>query len=338
MKFCALADLHLKLWSDIIYDECGVPKKLNEILGVFNSTCLYAKNNGIKNVVIAGDVNHLKSIVHYKSFVLFKRIIDEYKDLIFYIVSGNHDESAKEDNTSAIELITGDNVINIVSEPLIKENVTFLPWGKNLHDKLKKLKSNKCLISHFGINEAEFNSGISMRTGISLRDLKKFDLVILGHYHLPQTVGNVWYVGSPIQLNKGEKMDEKRFLVVDTETLIVESIPTEGYRKYYEFIIEKDSDDKEILNQAKLLTNQGNFVFVINKNPELIIKDESLRIINNIEKDYQMRGITAGMKVEDILYKYMKINNIPENIRDKYFNIGITVMNIRGEENEYQLS
>ena len=135
--------------------------------------------------------------------------------------------------TSSPSLI-GDNTFI----PHLASDVMFIPYSYDMVDTVKN-NSARILISHFGLNEGILNSGISIVADISLADLVgKYDLVILGHYHKPQEIIRddikLYYVGSPIQLDWGEKGDEKRFLVVDTDTLDVKSIPTTAYRKYIE--------------------------------------------------------------------------------------------------------
>lgn len=318
MKFCLTADLHLKMWEDIIYDEYGIPQKLIETLSVFNNICNYAMENTISNVVIAGDVNDTKSIVHYKAFVKLKEIIEKYPSLFFIIISGNHDEAAKSDDVSAIELLNGpDNVITVPNNTFIKEDVTFIPWCSNLPEVIKKSKPNKFLVSHLGLSEASFSSGISIQTNITLKDLAKFNHVLLGHYHLPQKVKNVWYVGSPIQLNMGEANEEKRFLVVNTENEEIKSIPTEGYRKYHKFEIGKETDIEELKNRCLELKNKGDIISIRNRCKDSSFEIEGIKIIDDITIDFQIRGITSSMSPKEQFKKYLEIQLNEKKIKEE---------------------
>lgn len=61
-----------------------------------------------------------------------------------------------------------------------------------------------------------------------------FNYIALGHIHRPQQVtGNIptFYSGSPMPLSFSEKEDQKRVLVLDTDTWEVESIPIPFFRK-----------------------------------------------------------------------------------------------------------
>lgn len=331
MRFLVTADVHLKMWSDKLFDEFGIPMKLNESLFVFDNMCKYATENGIKNLFVAGDVNDLKNVVHYKSFVLLKKIIEKYNNLMFYILSGNHDEASREDIMSAIQLLDGpSNVKTIVKDPVEIENITIIPWTNNVLESLKEAKENKILISHFGINEAKVNSGMSIRSKIGLKDLKKFDLVLLGHYHYPQNIENVYYVGSSIQLRKSEAGEDKRFLIVDSDTLDVTSVLTEGYRKYYNFDIDDESKKDSILKECKSLSDEGHYITIRNK-LETPIEYEGIQIIHEYEKEECVRGITTSMPIEEQFKKYMAIMDIPEKERDNYLKIAISTLGIKNK-------
>ena len=328
MKVCVTGDIHLKMWADTEYDENGISLKLHEILSAFESICKYAVDNSIPYVIIAGDVNHLKNSVHYKSFVLFKKILDKYYNLEFVIISGNHDEASKEDIYSAVQLLDGPkNVKTVVNNPYVLDDITFIPWSSDIPHKIQLAEPNKLLISHLGLSEAQFSSGLSMRTSIGTKDLKKFSLVVLGHYHLPQTVEHVWYTGSLIQMDRGEKGEEKRFLVVDTDELEVESIPIEGYRKYYEFEITNPKQVKDVQKEVESLKEQGHHITIKTKIAVKLPEFEGVNVISDIEEDFQTRGISSGMKLEEQMAKYVEISTtVPDNEKDEYLEVALDAL------------
>lgn len=90
----------------------------------------------------------------------------------------------------------------------------------------------RLLLGHFQVVGAELNSGKAL-VGIPTAAIEKYTLSLLGHVHRPQQVGrNGFYVGSPFQQNFGEKNEEKRVAIVDTDTLDVVWIPMEDYPRY----------------------------------------------------------------------------------------------------------
>ena len=196
---------------------------------------------------------------------------------------------------------------------------------------IKKGKA-EYLISHFGLNEGSLSSGISIVADIGLKDLKNYKTVILGHYHKPQEIANsstkVYYIGSPIQLDRGEKNEEKRFLVVDFSTGEIESIPTEGYKKFFQFKVDDDTDIETVMTEAKELKAAGHDVSLEVLSDVKLGEDENeFRIIDKRDVDITNRGITSDMTEIDRLKKYCDILNIDSNIIDDYIAMGAAIIN-----------
>lgn len=336
MKFIFTADWHVKLYSDKQFDEQGIPLRLNEIFSSIEYMCKYAIENDIDTMIIGGDTNDLKGILHVRAFVMLKNILTSYTDKIkFIFLHGNHDSSSKSGTESAIELLVGDGIEAYTTTTAISEDILLIPFSNHMVDDIVNSDPYKIMISHFGLSDASLSSGISIRTSIKKDDLAKYELVLLGHYHKPQQVGHVWYSGSPIQLRRDEHDEEKRFLVIDTENPSdVKSIPTKGYRKYYEIVLEKDiseEDATKLLEQAKKFREDGNFVTVRKRDKELPVglNDElqkEFTIIDEYEEEYQIRGITMAMSDEERMTKYLEIKNIQEAKRAKYLEIGLRVL------------
>jgi DNA repair exonuclease SbcCD nuclease subunit len=137
---------------------------------------------------------------------------------------------------------------------------------------------------------------------------------------------HIYYTGSPIQLDWGEKNEEKRFLIVDSETLEVESIPTTGYKKYLEFDV-NENNKTEILEQAKELRDKGHHVKLVTTEKLDFGEDmKSINVVENVEEDITNRGITSSMNEKDKNLKYMEIKGIPEEERDAYLKTAMRII------------
>jgi DNA repair exonuclease SbcCD nuclease subunit len=328
MKGVVIADLHIKNYRDTHYENYNgtlIPLKVKEILNAVKQVCDYATENKIDNVFILGDVNDLKINVQYPGFVLFKQLLNAYEHLKFYIISGNHDEATKDDGgVSSIQLLDSTNVITIVNDTYVLDDITLIPWSSNIPELIQLSKPNKVLMSHLGLSEGLFNSGLSIKTNVGVKDLKKFEYVFLGHYHLPQSIGHVTYVGSPIQLNRGESGDEKRFLVFDTEedSCGIKSIPITGYRKYINIIVDDTNKDTINSDVNKLLEENHHITVRVDKNTELTDLNENVKvIIQQDEEDFLNRGINTTMSIKEQCEKYLEIKEIPEKNRNAYIKI-----------------
>jgi len=326
MKFVGTADIHLSMYSmDRILK--GLPERLFYLKTVLINIAEYTISKNINNIVVAGDVFHTKSIIHSLAQSILLDFINNYTSINFHIIDGNHDMSSKSgEGVSALKCLDNCSNVNMMHDACIIEDILFLPWNpKTMYQSIKESKESY-LVSHFGINEAMLNSGISIVSEIKASDLTHFKKCFLGHYHLPQNLGNTFIFGSPIQLDWGEKGEKKRFLVVDTDTNTVESVETDGYKKYIEIDL-NSNDIKETLNlydQARELKKQGHEIKfnVITSGVDVSsIKDE-FRIIDKVEKDITNRGINTAMSKEDILSRYIEIHEIPESKRDLYLRVG----------------
>lgn len=339
MKFLALADIHLKNWNDKVITEDGIPLKLKECLDVIDNGCKLCFEKNVENVIIAGDLNDTKGILNVVSFTLFKELMEKHHKLNFHIIPGNHDATMRESNKYAVDIVRGPSNVFVYTEPTVVDDITFMPWSNDdLFDNIAESSPNNVLISHFGLNEAHLSSGISLRSRFKTSQLRHFGLCILGHYHCPQNVENVYYVGSPIPYRRDEVNDKKRYLFVDSETLEVESIETTGYRRFIQIVINEEADISEIKKELESLKNTDDFVVI--KNELKLVPEElkteidennNVQVVDRYIEEHNIRGITMGMTLPDQMKKYLEINGIDnEDVLNEFVGVGMKYLN-RGE-------
>ena len=327
MKFAFTADIHLSGYSnDKIVNQ--LPERLNSLKNVLYQIADYCIENDIYTIVIGGDILHGKSIIHALAQSIMLEYFRDYTDkLEFIIIDGNHDMSGKgKDAISALKSL--DNEPNVIryEEPTMVDDVYFVPWSFDMVESIKN-NSAKFLISHFGLNEGILNSGTSITADIGIPQLReKYKYVLLGHYHQPQRLRDneidIYYVGSPIQIDWGEKNEEKRFLVVDTETEEITSIPTQGYTKYIEYSITNENKT-EVIEEAKKLQNEGHFVKLVKTEKLDTSKLESdFVVVDKTDRDITNRGIDSSMTMDEKMKKFLEIKEIPEDQIDEYMKYG----------------
>ncbi len=325
MRRLFTADIHLSLYqNDKIKNN--LPSRLYDIFNSLNQICIYARNNNIQDIDIGGDLFNDKNLVHTRPFVLFSEFLLNNKDLNFTIISGNHDmDSTSDDQVSLIKTIQGYSNVNAITQNKIIDNITYIPFTKNIKQEINNAEPNDILISHFGLNEGMLSSGISMIADVGIKELTKFKLVLLGHYHKAQELQSkntyLYYVGSPFQKDWGEKHQLKRFIDYNTETLEVKSIDLLGYTKHIELEINDKKEAKDILEQYNKLKEEGHNVRIFNKTDQDIV-NEGVYIIEDKEVDVTNRGITISMKLEEQLKKYLEIKQISEEEQNDYLTIG----------------
>ena len=346
MQFAFIADIHLSRYSqDKIEDQTNLPERLDSIKKSLYEVGMYCKQNGIRNIVIGGDILHGKSIIHTIAQDIMIQFFEDFTHdgINFFVIDGNHDLSGKgNDVVSALRPLSNIHGIKWIkfSETyrLVPEDILFVPYSTNLPKIIKENKA-KILVSHFGLSEGILNSGMSIISDISMKDLRgKYDLVLLGHYHKPQEIIqddiSVLYSGSIVELDWGEKNEQKRFLVVDTDTLQVDSIPLTQYKKHIQIEITSENKD-EAIKLAQEAKEAGNHVKIVMKEKVDLSKIEGFNIIDKTDKDITNRGITSNMSTEDKLKKYLEVKEIPTDQHDLYMSVAMEIIR-KGDESLYE--
>lgn len=329
MKFACTADLHFSVYSnDKIDPSTGYSERLMDIINTFKNMLNICRKKDISNICIAGDVNHNKSVIYSLSQSVLLDIIRSYNDMTFYTINGNHDMSSKGQKAiSSLKSLDNERNVVMIHEPQKIENILFVPWSPSGMNDYIKNNSGEMLISHFGLNEAQLSSGISIVSDLKLSDVSNYDKVILGHYHKPQEFSNVIYCGSLIQLDRGEKHEDKRFLIVDSDSGQIDSIESEGYRKYYNLSITSDNI-QDTVEKGKQLQEQGHRV-TFEKEEQLDTKEleQDFKIVDKSEKDITDRGLNMSMSKSDICQTYLNIQKISENEQKTYMEIALEIIN-----------
>jgi len=318
MKSIIIADVHLSLYSqDTIIS--GISRRLHYLIQTLIQIAEYAKDNNIKYIIIAGDTLHNKSIIHSLAMAMLLDFLRNYHELTFIIIDGNHDMSSKAgDGVSGLKALDNEPNVIMVHKAIQKENISFVPWNPKTMKKDIKNAKGEYLISHFGLNEAMLNSGISIVSDIGLNDLKHFKHCFVGHYHLPQETGNVTIPGSIIQLDWGEKGEEKRFIVFDSDTGQKDSVLITGYQKHIEVEINVNNL-KEVLETAHKYKKEGHFVKLLKvDNVDISKFSKDFHIVDKTVRDITNRGISTNMSTEDKLKAYLKIKEIPKEDHENY--------------------
>lgn len=314
-----------------------MPERLDSLKNTIYFIASYAIENNVKHIVIAGDIFHNKSIIHSLALNILLTFFRDHPELKFIIIDGNHDLSGKAEGVvSALACLDHEPNVTRISKPLKIGQILFVPYSYNMIDIIKN-SSAEYLISHFGLNEGMLNSGISVVADIGIKDLiGKYKTVLLGHYHLRQEIIKdnikIYYTGSIIELDYGERDEDKRFLLVDTDNDIIESISTKGYKKHYNFELSNENKE-EIFNKAKELRDQGHHV-QFSQIEEMDVSDirEEFKVTNKVERDITNRGITSSMSTEDKFRKYLDIKGIPEDQIEEHLIIGFEIVNTCSEE------
>lgn len=159
------------------------------------------------------------------SLNVLEKLCNKFKRGV-YIFLGNHDVYYKDNNE--IHSLAGLSKIfpnlHIIVKPEIftinsKHNILILPWmddteklTKTVVDHIGKVDYIMC---HADIQNMKLNKYVKIEHGLDLSVLKQFKKVYSGHIHIRQEYRNILYIGTPYEMDRGDRGNVKGFYVMD---------------------------------------------------------------------------------------------------------------------------
>ena len=205
----------------------GCNSRFHETAKAFRAAVEYAKNQGCESIFILGDIFHDRGSidvpVYNAVYQLFKEVTGKGIRLVIY--PGNHDTvdlRAMHINKHLHSLFTYEKIAYVYDQPSIVQTAYFpiavIPYSNSgreviaatdkLADKMGKAEDIKIVMFHHSFNDAVTGPHEwVMPHRLDAQDLSpKFTHKFSGHYHLHQKLaGNLWYVGSPLHHDFGER-------------------------------------------------------------------------------------------------------------------------------------
>lgn len=333
MKFAILNDTHcgIRNSSDIFIDY--QERFYNEVFFP------YLNENNIKHIVHLGDYYEHRRFINFKALNSNRKVFLERlrKDKITMdIVPGNHDTYYKNTNElNSLKELLGHymNEVNIVQQAKVLDydglKFALVPWicqdnEEEINEFLINCKAD-VVGGHFELNGFDMLRGVPCTHGMSADNLRRFELVLSGHYHCKSNQGNIHYLGSQMEFFWNDAHDDKFFHVFDTDTR--ELTPVRNPLTLFHRI--RYDDEKEDYNEMDLSILDKRFVkvVVINKTDGFMFDRFIDRIQQRdiydlkIQEDFnEFTGASVsdeGLEVEDtstLLSQY--IDNV-ETILDK---------------------
>lgn len=303
--------------------------------GIYVSICIdyidylvnFAKQNNIKNIVIAGDIFEKSSKIKNEAFLPLFRKFQEIKlttDINIVIVLGNHDVF-NERNESIVEAFSPFSKVVKDFETIEIDgvNVDMLAYTKDT-SKIPKQSDSKYLITHLGIISFSFDNGYEStdKDFFSPELFSNYDLVFSGHLHRFQYKKNIVFQGSPYQTSTEEEGQEKGFVVLDTDkgwefcqyknapeylTVSAEQL-IDGIDLHNKFVYVKITEKVDNFVQLKhILYEKG----AIDVNPVFVKEDDDFDVLKE-DIDFKVND-----NIEKLLEEHIKTINIEgiDNVR-----------------------
>jgi hypothetical protein len=93
-----------------------------------------------------------------------------------------------------------------------------LPWIENLVELRNQIQLNGTadyVFCHADIKGFDLNKFTKLEHGLEANDIAKFKRIYSGHIHIRQEKGNVLYLGTPYEMDRGDRGNTKGFYVLD---------------------------------------------------------------------------------------------------------------------------
>jgi|ERR1035438_7082652 DNA repair exonuclease SbcCD nuclease subunit len=210
----------------------GCNSRFHEIAKVYRAAVDYAEENDCESIFILGDIFHdrgqIDIPVYNAVYQLFKETAG--KGIRLVVFPGNHDcldLRAMHVDKHLHSLFAFEKLAFIFEKPSIVQTAYFpiavVPYSNSGREIItatntladKMTGDIKTIMFHHSFNEAITGPAEwVMGHALDAKDLsEKFTHKFSGHYHLHQKVtGNLWYVGTPIQHNFGERKYNEGFI------------------------------------------------------------------------------------------------------------------------------
>ena len=314
----------------------------------------YLEKHGIKTILCLGDTfEDRKQInilgLHNSREMFFD--VAKAKNIKIISILGNHCVYFKNTNEiTSMSIIENeyDNVHLIDGyEEFTFGNKTFgmMSWinNENLQDNLKIINETSkanYLCMHAEIAGFEMTKGHPCEKGFDRSIFNRFDLVLSGHFHHKNKIGNIYYIGNPFQTNWDDFACDRGFHVYDTDLDSFEFIKN-TYENYnvleYSDSINVDSFEFGIYEDqiVKVLIHTIADLNQINYNKFLDLLKETVYEYSVIETGYSYidsAEIVSLRSNTEVINEYIESLSLEDN------NLKADVLNIMHELHKEALS
>lgn len=238
----------------------------------------YLNENNIKHIIHLGDYYEHRRFINFKALNSNRKVFLERlrsDGITMDIIPGNHDTYYKNTNDlNSLKELLGHymNEVNIVMDPSVLEydglKIGLVPWicqdnEQEVNDFLINCKAD-VIGGHFELNGFDMIRGVPCTHGMSADNLRRFELVLSGHYHCKSSQDNIHYLGSQMEFFWNDAHDDKFFHILDTDTR--ELIPVRNPLTLHEKIYYDDEKTDYNTFDLGYLDQKFVKVIVVNKN------------------------------------------------------------------------
>ena len=299
MKIIILGDTHFGMRGDSLEFHNYYKKFYQEVFFP------YLIENKIDTVFQMGDLFDRRKFINFNTLYLARQyFFDKLKEhnITFHTILGNHDiyyKNVLDVNSSQMLLKDYTNICVYDSPKQITFdgiNVDVVPWicsnnEKTIIEFIKSSSSQICF-GHFEISGFEMDRGNICHEGIDKNILKRYDVVLSGHFHHKSTDGQITYVGTPGEMTWADYNDPRGFHVFDTSTREMEFIQN-PYRMFHKISYDDATTDFEYWKTYDYSALKECFVKIV------VLNKQNPYLFDNVLDNLYKAGIADIASVED---------------------------------------
>jgi DNA repair exonuclease SbcCD nuclease subunit len=276
------------------------------------------KLRGIKDIIIAGDIFHNRHEIGVNTIHCAYQFFDILKNYNILTITGNHDCYYKDkSDINSISILDGYKNVMVFKElktvNLNSKVFCFCPWGAPVEE----IPLCDVVIGHFEILNFKMNAHKVCDHGIESESLlDKTKLVITGHFHCRDhrkyaNGKSILYLGSPHELDFGDREQVKGFTILDTDDLSLELIENNVTPKHKKIKISDLLDSKIALeNISEELSN--NFVSLcVDRN----VNEQVLSLMLSKFNQYKPKHVRTDFNIfESVQLSATELNEVSIDI------------------------
>lgn len=221
MKIAILGDTHFGMRGDSIAFH-------NHYRDFYLNTFFpYLVQNGITTIFQLGDLFDRRKYISFQSLALCRRYFFDQlvkHNIQCHVLLGNHDiffKNTLEVNSPDLLLRDYKDHVILYDKPTEWMGLDVIPWickdnEVEVLDHIRRTSNQVCL-GHFELAGYKMDQMSVSHEGMDASILKKYDLVLSGHYHHKSSDGHIVYVGTPGEMTWLDYNDERGFHIFDTD-------------------------------------------------------------------------------------------------------------------------
>ena len=295
--------------------------------------------NSIKDIVIAGDIFHNRHEVGVTTLHVAQEFFNILKEFNIVAITGNHDCYYRDNSrVNSIKVLQRENFVVYDDLHVINafnRDISFCPWGTELED----IPECDIVVGHFEITNFKMAGNHVCEDGWnSIELLKKCKKVITGHFHLRDErtyddAKTILYLGSPLELDLGDRDTSKGFTILDLENLSLKFIENTISPKHVKILL---SDIKNGKYKAAILKNliKNNHIRLVvdvrfaDSDVDLLLAKLNMLDPTHIRVEYDLpaeandinkaNNISALVSIQTVLQEYVNALDIQTSKKEIY--------------------